>query len=302
MLSLSNLGSVVTRLVGRTGLILSKHAPTILTVTGVVGLTTAGVLACKASLKLEETVDDIKDAHCDLENSVGNYKNEKDFNKAMFMLKVKSAKSLVTLYGPSVALGAASVACIFGAHNIMVGRNAALGMAFKAIEGAFGDYRKRLVADVGEAKDRQYRYGITQEMVTEETTDDKGKVHKTKKTLDIADPNGASIYARFFDDGNINWSKTPEYNLVFLKAKQNYCNDRLRARGHIFLNEVYEELGLQHSQAGAVVGWVISKTGDNFVDFGIYELLNRSSRDFVNGYTATILLDFNADGIIFDKI
>lgn len=302
MISISGIVSVFTRVVGRTGLILSKHAPTILTIVGVGGLTAAGVLACKATLKLEEKVDEIQEAHCELENAVTSYKNEKDYNKAMYALKFNSAKTLVKLYGPAVTLGVVSVACIFGAHNMMLGRNAAIGMLLKATEGAFSDYRKRLIADAGEAKDRQYRYGITQEMTTEQVTDEKGKTKNVKKSIDIVDPNGASVYARFFDDSNVNWARTPEYNLFFLKSKQNYCNDKLRARGHMFLNEVYEELGLMHSQSGAVVGWVISKTGDNFIDFGIYELLNRSSRDFVNGYEATILLDFNVDGVIFDKI
>ena len=296
------MGSILTRIIGRGGLILAKHAPAILTVTGVAGLATAGVLACKATFEVADITDDISEEQDEIINNKTSYGDVKNYNKAMFNFKVKTAKKLTKIYGPAVTLGVVSAACIFGAHNMMVGRNAAIGMLLKATEGAFNDYRKRVVADVGEVKDRNYRYGITQEIISEEVTDEKGKTKNVKKSISVVDPNGTSIYARFFDDGNPYWSKTPEYNLQFLKGKQNYLSDRLRARGHLFLNEVYEELGMLHSQAGAIVGWIVSKDSDPYVDFGIDNLFKRENRDFVNGYEPTILLDFNVAGVIFDKI
>ena len=88
---------------------------------------------------------------------------------------------------------------------------------------------------------------------------------------------------------------------MYLKAQQNSFNDLLRARGHVFLNEVYDGLGLERSQAGAVVGWVLGD-GDNYVDFGIFDGDKPRARDFVNGLEASILLDFNVDGVIYDLI
>jgi hypothetical protein len=116
-------------------------------------------------------------------------------------------------------------------------------------------------------------------------------------------PDGASIYARFFDPTSTSWSKEPEYNLIFVQCQQNYANDLLRARGHVFLNEVYDMLGIPRSQAGAVVGWILSqdRTTDNYIDFGVFDD-EKNARDFVNGYEGSILLDFNVDGVIFDKI
>ena len=111
-----------------------------------------------------------------------------------------------------------------------------------------------------------------------------------------------SPYARFFDESSTQWSHNPEYNLMFLNAQQNYANDKLHAVGHLFLNEVYEMLGLPHTKAGSVVGWVMNKGGDNCVDFGIYDLHNQIKRAFVNGFEPSILLDFNVDGVIYDLI
>ena len=171
MLNLSNITSILTRTIGRGGLILSKHAPTLLVATGVAGLTTAGVMACKATLNVEEVVDTIHTAHEDLSALESVYKTKREYNKDMFMLKLTSVGKLTKLYGPALMLGTISAACIFGAHNMMVGRNAALGMLVKASEGAFNDYRKRLISDIGADKDRQYRYGVTSAATTEEITE-----------------------------------------------------------------------------------------------------------------------------------
>ena len=111
-----------------------------------------------------------------------------------------------------------------------------------------------------------------------------------------------SQYAKVFDDGCVGWTKEPEYNLMFLKGIQNYCNDLLKTKGHLFLNEAYDKLGIPRTKAGAVVGWIYdekSPIGDNFVDFGIR---NERNNDFVNGYTSDCILDFNVDGNILDYI
>ena len=88
---------------------------------------------------------------------------------------------------------------------------------------------------------------------------------------------------------------------MFLKQQQSYANDLLKSRGHLFLNEVYDLLGIQRTKAGNIVGWIYDEknpVGDNFVDFGIYDINRPKNRDFVNGYERTIILDFNVDGDI----
>lgn len=114
-----------------------------------------------------------------------------------------------------------------------------------------------------------------------------------------------SQYARLFDDSCVGWTKDPEYNMHFLKCQQNYCNDMLKARGHLFLNEVYDILGIPRTKAGTVVGWVYNEEnpiGDNFVDFGIFDTNDERNSDFINGFKRTAILDFNVDGNILNYI
>lgn len=133
------------------------------------------------------------------------------------------------------------------------------------------------------------------------------KVEETKKT----NSGSCSQYARFFDETSPYWTKDSEYNLFFLRAQQNHANELLRSRynrdegriGYLFLNEVYEMLGLPKTAAGQIVGWVYKENnidGDNYVDFGIYNI-DRNAK-FVNGFENSVLLDFNVDGPIIDKI
>lgn len=105
-----------------------------------------------------------------------------------------------------------------------------------------------------------------------------------------------SKYARLFDESNPYWGTDPEINLWYLLSQQRVANNLLRHRGYLFLNEVYDMLGFDRTQDGAVVGWIYkSQNGDNYVDFGIY---NTGDLNRINKPKKSILLDFNVDGAI----
>lgn len=296
-MNFSNFKQVATRSIGRSGLILKKYSPEILTGVGVVTGISAGVLAVRATLKAEPVLDRIRSDIQGVKElrDAGKLDNPQEYGRTLGIVYGLGAIELGRLYGPSITLGLASVSCVIGAHGIMRKRNAALVVAYNAIEKSFSEYRSRVVDAIGEEKELVIRRGILQEEVTDEET---GK----KKIVSTFDPNGVSAYAKFFDEYNAQWSKTPEYNLMFLKNQQNWANDQLHARGHLFLNEVYEALSIPHTKAGAVCGWVVSGDGDNFVDFGMYDVESDAAREFINGYERSILLDFNVDGVIYDKI
>lgn len=298
MVSLEILKKSGVKVAGRGLLLVKKHSPEILTTVGIVGVVASAVMASRATLKLEPVVDKIKNGKDEAQSMLEdpNFPEyDKDrHNKEVARVYVRGSLDITKLYGPSITLGLSSIACIIGAHGIMRKRNVALAAAYKAVETSFSEYRKRVIAEIGGDKEEDIYIGREQvEMVDED-----GK----KKKITKVDPNGISAYARFFDEYSDNWSKTPEYNLLFLKAQQNYANDLLHARGHVFLNEVYDMIGIPRSQAGQVVGWVISKDGDNFIDFGVYDFDNNGAHRFVNGHERSILLDFNVDGVIYDLI
>ena len=303
--------SKLTRTLNRVGLKLKKHSPEILVVTGVVGTVASAVMACKATTKIDEVLAETKDNIDKTKDYVekkgfSEKYTEEDYKKDLTIFYARGGLELVKLYAPSVALGALSITAILSGHNVLRKRNVALAAAYATVEKGFKEYRGRVVERFGEELDRELKYNIKAKEVEETTVDEKtGEEKITKKTVHVADPNNYSTYARFFDDGCAGWTKDPEYNLMFLKNQQRYANDLLKSRGHLFLNEVYDMLGIPRTKAGQVVGWIYDEeypNGDNFVDFGIYDLYNEKAREFVNGYERTILLDFNVDGDIMNLI
>lgn len=300
----------LTRTFNRTGLKLRKHSPEILMAVGVVGVVASGVMACKATLKIEEIVDDAKHK-LDMIHEVSadpemteKYTAE-DSKKDLAIVYTQTAVKMIKLYGPSVALGVASLGCMIGSNRILNKRNVALAAAYTAVDKSFKEYRGRVVERFGKELDKELRYNIKAQEIEEVSVDKDGKETVKKTTVDVMDPNNYSQYSIIFDDGNPGWDKDPELTKYFLIQQQNWANDRLKARGHLFLNEVYDMLGAKRTKAGAQVGWVYdekSPVGDNYVDFGIFDIHNPKSRDFVNGHERVIVLDFNVDGVILDLI
>ena len=303
-----------TRTLNKAAFKLKKHSPEMLIVAGVVGTVTSAVMACKATTKIGEILEDAKDTidaiHEGMET--GEVKGveypAEVAKKDLTITYAKTGLELVKLYGPAVIVGSLSITAILTGHNITRKRNIALAAAYTAIDKSFKEYRGRVVERFGEALDKELKYNIKAKEIEEVVTDKDGKESVVKKTVevaDITDPNEYSAYARFFDDGCTGWTKDPEFNLMFLHDQQRYANDLLKSKGHLFLNEVYDMLGIPRTKAGQIVGWIYNEknpVGDNFVDFGIYDTRKPTNRDFVNGYERTILLDFNVDGDILDMM
>lgn len=289
------IAKTITKVAGRTGLKLQKRSPEILMAVGITGIVMGTVMACRATTKLDVVLEEHEELIDDVKTDAG--LTENDYRKELAKTYAKTGLKIAKLYAPAVTMEVAAIGCILGSHGIMKKRNVALMAAYKAVEQSFNDYRQRVIEEFGEEKDYDLKHGIQHEKVK---VDEDGK--KVTKTLNKADPNNISQYARFFDAASKEWQGIPEYDLMFLKSQQNYMNDLLHARGHVFLNEVYDALGLERSRAGAVVGWILTKDGDNFVDFGIFDGDRPRTRAFVNGTEENILLDFNVDGVIYDLI
>ena len=302
------------RTTNKIGLILKKNSPKILMGVGIAGSVVSTVLACKATLKVKDILDEknetVKQIHNCVEDETVDY-NEEDKKKDLTILYAQTGVKLAKLYLPSIALGALSIASIISGYKILNKRNIALAAAYTVVDKGFKNYRKNVVERFGEEVDRELRHNIKVKQIEEKYIDKDGNEKtRKKKVYEIAEDKkpgeGISEYAKFFDEWNTDeHSKDPEYNLMFLRKQQDYANEVLKHQGYLFLNEVYDMLGIPRTQAGQVVGWIYDEnnpTGDNYVDFGIYDLHDQQKRDFVNGLERNILLDFNVDGVIYDKI
>ena len=285
-----------------------KHSPEILMGVGVVGVVTSTVMACKATMKLNDILEESKETRDKIKEVENNPKYEdkysqEDAKKDLTINYVQTGMKVAKLYAPAVLLGGASLGCLLASNDILRKRNAALSAAYMTVDKSFKEYRNRVTERFGEEVEKEIRYGIKAEQLETTVVDEDGNETTVTDTIKTMDPNLYSDYARFFDAASPYWQNDPEYNLMFLKAQQQYANDLLRAKGRLFLNDVYDMLGIEKTKAGQVVGWVYDRenpNGDNFVDFGIYDMSKERVRAFVNGYETNILLDFNVDGNIWN--
>lgn len=308
----------LSRAANKVGFELKKHSPEILVTAGVVGVVVSTVMACKATTKVSTVLDnakkDLDTIHGCMDNGYISVtdKNgavekvsytQEEGKKDLTIVYTQTGVKLAKLYGPSVLLGAVSLLSIIKSHDILRKRNVAIAAAYATVDKSFKEYRKRVAERFGEAVEREIKYNIKAKTVEEKVIDEKGKEQVVTKTVNVVGPDDYSEFSKIFDKFNPNWDSTPEYNMLFLKAQQSYANDLLRVKGYLFLNDVYEMLGFPRTIAGQSVGWLYDPrncdhTGDNFVDFGIFNIHKQGSHDFVNGYESAIILDFNVDGNI----
>lgn len=310
---------MIANVVNKAGFQLKKHSPEILVVAGVIGTVASAVMACRATTKvgaiLDETRDTLDIIHEGMETGAvnGNEYTPEDGKKDTTLVYVQAGMKFAKLYAPAVMLGTLSVASILASNNILRKRNVALGAAFTAVSNDFKSYRNRVIERFGEQVDRELKHNLkAMKFEITETDPETGKEKKVKKDGYMVDPSDVGGYARFFEqytkdeDGNSivnpHWENNNEYNIMFINAQERYANDLLKAKKRLFLNEVYEMLGLPRTKAGQIVGWVydpVNPKGDNFVDFGL-KADSLSYSDYLNGYDPAILLDFNVDGNIWE--
>lgn len=284
---------------------LKKHSPEILVVAGIAGTVVSAVLACKATTKVAEILDETKGTldtiHEGMETGAinGQEYTTEDGKKDTVVVYAQTGMKLAKIYGPAIILGTLSITSILASNNILRKRNVALGAAYAAIDKSFKEYRGRVIERFGEQVDTELKYGIKAKKFEEiEVDPETGKEKKVKKTVMVADPNLQSDYAVYFDSKSRNYETNPDYNRMFLKAQQAFANDKLQTRGHLFLNEVLDDLDLPRTPAGQIVGW--TKDGpDGYVNFRIVEV-ERETED--GRHEPALLLDFNVEGNIWEKM
>lgn len=318
---MSKLMDNFTKAAGSAELIFKKNAPAVFMVGGAIGVISATVLACKATKKLDEQIDECKleimDIHEQHAMSTEEEYSEKSYKRDLTKAYICMGGRIVKLYAPSAAVMILSLSAMFASNNEYKKRSVNLAAAYATLESMFATYRENVVKELGEDADYRFRNSVVRTEIEEEIVDPKtGKIKTVKKEVDVV-PNKKlgeySEYARFFEPGNPYYEESfdeegnriysdSEYNLHFLTMQQCHANDLLKSRGHVFLNEVYDMLGFPRTKAGNVVGWTYDEkdpNGDNYIDFGIHEM-RKQNMDFVNGYEPVILLDFNVDGPIID--
>lgn len=308
---LSKVSTSAAKFAGKAEFTIKKNSPEILLGAGIVGFVGTIVLACRATCRADEVLEfhrrKIKDINDAKEIADADPEGEMSYDVEIYrqdkaVRYLKTTGNLAKLYAPTIAVGTLSLACILTSRNIMQKRYLGVLAAYNGLSAAFEEYRKRVRDEYGEGLDKHFRYGTTYEELpvydeNGKKTKEKEQVEKTETEMVI--PNDDSC--RFFDSSNPNWDKNPTFSMMWLRGQQNILNDILHTRGHVFLNEVYDALGFEHTPQGAVLGW-IDGGDDNYIDFGLYDPKKENVRRFVNGLDNVIMLEFNHDGVIWNKI
>lgn len=302
----------ISRKFHKAGLTLKKYSPEIFVVAGVIGTVAGAVMACKATLKVNEVLDEAKTNIDTIHEASENGKTEagisydaQDAKKDLTIVYAQTGVKLLKLYGPAIAVGTLGIYSILKSHDVLKKRNVALAAAYATVDKGFKEYRSRVVERFGKEIDHELKHNIKAQVVEKRVVDEDGNEQIVKETIDVMGPNGYGQYSIVFDDGNKGWDPDPELTKFFLVQQQNTANEILKNRGYLFLNEVYEMLGAQQTKAGQAVGWYYDEknpTGDNFVDFGMFDIHRQKARDFINGYEKVIVLDFNPDGEILNYV
>lgn len=308
---LSKVSTSAAKFAGKAEFTIKKNSPEILLGAGIVGFVGTIVLACRATCRADEVLEfhrrKIKDINDAKEIADADPEGEMSYDIEIYrqdkaVRYLKTTGSLAKLYAPTIAVGTLSLACILTSRNIMQKRYLGVVAAYNGLSAAFEEYRKRVRDEYGEGLDKHFRYGTTYDELP--VYDENGKKTKEKEQVEKTETGmvmQTDDSCRFFDSSNPNWDKNPTFSMMWLRGQQNILNDILHTRGHVFLNEVYDALGFPHTPQGAVLGWIDGE-GDNCIDFGLYDPNKESVRRFVNGVDNVIMLEFNHDGVIWDRI
>lgn len=305
----------VKKLINTIGIKTKKYSPEILTGVGVVSFVATVIFACKQTTKAHEIIEDHNDAMQEIRDAIelsdsGKLIDERgnayiydpsDIKTDKLRVYARTSVELAKLYSVPFILGVTSLTSFLAANKIIKGRYLGVVAAYNAMSEIFSNYRKRVIEEGGELLDRHYMYGTELKKEKMTVVNEDGSETKEKVLVEDMPETAKSVYGRFYDESCNDWDKSPEFNMMTLQGMEAIANTMLQTRGHLFLNEVYDLIGFERTPAGAVVGWVVGN-GDNYVDFGLYNKHDKAVRRFVNGIDNVIFLDFNVDGVIYDKI
>lgn len=305
----------MTRTASKCGYKLKKASPTIMIVGAAIGGVTATVLACKATIKAQDILTEhnaqVESIHTAKKLSEGETYTEKDYKSDITTTYVQTGLKLAKVYAPAVTLGAVSLGCMFGSHHIMSKRNASLTAAYIALDKAFEEYKSRVSDRFGSRVQEELEHNIKAVEIESKSTNEQGVEETIKEYKDIAMQH-TSPYTCIFDETVDTWQPDNMLNRNYLFLMEQAANKRLRTQGHLFLNDVLASLGTHggvtlKTPEGQIVGWIYDPndpTRQNHVDFGVTNYVegDEALNSFINGGERSVMLRFNCDGPIIDKI
>lgn len=243
-----------------------RNASTILTCLGSIGLIATTILAVKATPKALQIIE----------------KEKK--NKGEELTTIETIKVAAPKYIPTILIGTATLACIFGANVLNKRQQASLISAYALLDESYKKYRRKVVELYGEETHKNIVDAIAIEEAKKVGITAESLCANTCLTSDDAcgDP------VLFYDE----WSNRYfESTIEQVIAAQYHINRNLILRGYVTLNELYEFLGLEPTDYGNTVGWDLE---DDFywLDFNNHKI---TLEDGLECYIIETLWDPSSD-------
>lgn len=311
--------STLTRFVGKSKLSLVRNAPTLAIGAGVVGLVGAIYLSGRAAIQSQSIIEDYKKEMKDEDEAYLELKkiemdeperyaklvekhgevNEQSHVVSKIGITMRFAGKVLRVYGPTIALAGLSIASIVYGRNAFQKRLASVAAALQVTNATFERYRK----SVAEAHGEEAEADLYKSSVKKHLERMGNQIDSIEDAQDARNNVSRTVFARWFDQTNANWTNKPGENRMFIASSQNYFNDILQRRGYVFLNEVYTHLGFQPVPEGQTMGWIVNDDyPDTVIDFDIFNSKSEESRAFVNDQTQNVLLDFHGVTYILGEI
>lgn len=205
----------MNNLLRQTKTFVNRNASTILTCVGGVGVIATSVMAVKATPKAMALLEKAKD------------------EKGEELTALEKVRFAGPVYIPSVITGVATLACIFGANALNKRQQAALMSAYALLDNSYKEHKAKTAELYGEDANAKIRAEIAKDHYDEK------EFRELSKQL-------------FFDDFSGRYFESTMENVI--KA-QYAINRTISLNGGAYLNEWYEELGLEPTDYGNYLGW-----------------------------------------------
>ena len=274
--------------------------PDILVASGLlllVGGTVIAVIETKKSTpaieKCKTNMDEIQKL---LDNPAEDY-DKKDAIKDKLSCVVECTWSLTKVYAPVIGCDIAGVALVLCGYGTVKKQKLIFAAALKAMSDAYAGYRERVKSELGEDREQDIYLGLEPGEFELEEPDKNGNLVKKKTKGKVSKFPGYSPFARLFDPVNSNqYQNAPGYNKWFIEQQEEFATNYMRGHGHVYLNQCYEWLGLEHTDLGAIYGWKYDPNDPGKrVDFGLNDIWLEGVNSFKYGYERSIILNFHPD-------
>lgn len=213
-----------------------KHSPEILMGFGIASSILTTVLAVKATPKALKLMD----------------KKKKEEQKDK-LAPVETVKATWKCYIPAAVSGVMSVSCLVGSSAISLKRGAALAAAYKLSETALAEYKDAVVETIGEKKEQVIQEKAYQKQIENNPVEIGDITYTGNGDTLCMDP----LTKRYF------YSSVESIRRAENAVNKQMLRDIL---GTASLNDFYDELGIDRTDIGYVVGW----NTDCLVDLDIY--------------------------------